>query len=54
MAFCYAAVQALHLLLRFVSEDLSATYIEIAKDRLYLDHSGGYRRRSCQVSSLCP
>lgn len=45
----FAVTQALRLLLRFVFEDLSATYLEIAKDRLYLDHSGGYRRRSCQV-----
>ncbi|KAL8440453.1 hypothetical protein Efla_005595 [Eimeria flavescens] len=41
--------KALRLLLRFVSEELSAFYLETAKDRLYLDHAGGYRRRSCQT-----
>ena len=44
-----ALLQALRLLLRFISEDLSATFIEVARDRLYLDHPKGYRRRSCQV-----
>ncbi|CDI78555.1 isoleucyl-tRNA synthetase, putative [Eimeria praecox] len=44
--------KALRLLLRFISEDLSATYIEVAKDRLYLDHPRGYRRRSCQTVLL--
>ncbi|CDJ26964.1 isoleucyl-tRNA synthetase, putative [Eimeria mitis] len=41
--------KALRLLLRFISEDFSATFIEVAKDRLYLDHPTGYRRRSCQT-----
>ncbi|CDJ53402.1 isoleucyl-tRNA synthetase, putative [Eimeria brunetti] len=52
VAKAYEAFQhnrALRSLLRFVSEDLSATYIEVAKDRLYLDHPKGYRRRSCQT-----
>ncbi|XP_026192782.1 uncharacterized protein LOC34622454 [Cyclospora cayetanensis] len=52
MGTAYETLQsnkALRLLLRFVSEDLSATYLETAKDRLYLDHYGGYRRRSCQT-----
>lgn len=38
------------LLLHFVNVDLSASYLEIAKDRLYLDHRSGYRRRTCQVN----
>ncbi|KAL8271376.1 hypothetical protein Esti_004710 [Eimeria stiedai] len=44
--------KALRSLLRFVSEDLSSFYLETAKDRLYLDHLEGYRRRSCQTALL--
>ncbi|KAL8451737.1 hypothetical protein Emed_001899 [Eimeria media] len=44
--------KVLRSVLRFVSEDLSSFYLEIAKDRLYLDHMRGYRRRSCQTVLL--
>lgn len=37
-----------HSLNKFFTVDLSATYLDILKDRLYCDSAGGKRRRSAQ------
>jgi isoleucyl-tRNA synthetase len=39
-----------HLLGQFASSDLSAFYLDISKDRLYISSKDNWRRRSCQTT----
>ena len=43
------SLQVVKLVGQFVSQDLSAFYFEIAKDRLYADGATSHSRRSCQT-----
>jgi isoleucyl-tRNA synthetase len=45
----YQFYKANQALLRFASVDLSAFYLDLAKDRLYIPHRHDPRRRSCQT-----
>ncbi len=45
----YQFSQAYQKLLHFVTADLSAFYLDIAKDRLYISGQDDHRRRSCQT-----
>eukprot|EP00605_Chrysophyceae_sp_TOSAG23-4_P002147 GSChrysophyteH1.ASY1.ANO1.2375.1 assembled CDS len=45
----YSFYKASHALLNFASHDLSAFYLDMAKDRLYVSAKDEERRRSCQT-----